>query len=91
MSNPSDIVTIGLITNVIAVASATWWVAKIYGRLEAKIDANRRDINELGKTLRDRIRQENRINQLQILHLQGHLEKTSNYHAPSFPPDNFME
>lgn len=61
-----------------------WKTASIYGDLKYQIKRNYEDINRMGSSLREEIKNENWWMKALINDIQEHLNRTDNYHPPSF-------
>lgn len=69
--------------NLVALMAVVWKVSQTYGRLQARIEENSKDINAIANSLRRQMQRSNRYQDQAIIHLQQHLERTDGYHPPS--------
>jgi len=67
----------------IALCGFTWRIAIQYGILKNQIDKNRLDINGATASISDDLKNAYQIQQMQISHIQEHLQQKDGYHPPS--------
>lgn len=70
---------------IIGLCIFVWRIAIEFGLLKAQIERNRNDLNGAMLSVREDLRNIYQIQQMQISHIQEHLQKNKddNYHPPS--------
>jgi hypothetical protein len=76
-------VALALLTQFIGFCLFIWKISAWYAILNTKIEKNHVDINNVGKTVRENAREDYRIIQMEISHIQEHLIKIGDYHPPT--------
>jgi hypothetical protein len=67
----------------IALCGFTWRIAIQYAILKTQIDKNRSDLNAGLTSIRDDLKNAYQIQQMEISHIQEHLQQKDGYHPPS--------
>ena len=73
-----------IIGNGILTVQYIWRAAQRIGQLERRLEKSEQDLNNLRQITRQMVATETWKIQVQLTHIQEHLEDKTGYHAPSF-------
>lgn len=77
------------VSQLIGICVLVWKMATIYSEFNYRVEKNQNDINGLAKRFEERMNYNYSVVNNRINHLAQHLERTDQYHPPTF--DNYSD